>query len=150
MELLTLSPQKTTQLKAVFKFSLLQTFINIQVHNYSMANKEVYVNKSFNTEITTNSIFVLDVQDSADLHNYLPLNKLRLANLSAETIWVYLDELPNVSSKAPDYVIGAGLGVDEGFLEGVQFNTVYIVNKGTGTIAANEITLRVSKVEEVS
>jgi hypothetical protein len=114
-----------------------------------MANKEVYVKKAFNTEITAGSIFSLDVQDQAELNNYLPLNKLRITNLSSEQIWVYLDNTP-LTTNAPDYVLGAGLGIDEGYLEGIQFNTVYVVNKGSNTITANEISLRVAKVEEVN
>lgn len=114
-----------------------------------MANKEVYVKKAFNEEITAGAIYILDVQEQAELNDYLPLNKLRVTNLSAEQIWVYLDTSP-LTANAPDYVLGAGLGVDEGYLEGVQFNTVYIVNKGSTTIAANEISLRVAKVEEVT
>lgn len=113
-----------------------------------MANREVYVKKVFNTEIAAGGVFPVDVQDNAEKNNYLPLNKLRVANLDDNQIWIYLDTLP-ASNVSPDYVLGAEKTMDEGYEEGVNFNTLYIVNKGADVIAANQIAIRVAKVEEV-
>jgi len=114
-----------------------------------MANKEVYVDKKFNTEILTGKVFIVDVQDEADKNDYLPLNKLRIANRSSEVLYIYLDSLPDSSVNAPDYVLGAEQVLDEGLLEGTQFNTVYVLNTGAGTIVAKDIIVRVAKAEEI-
>jgi hypothetical protein len=114
-----------------------------------MVNREVYVKKAYNEEMASNGISIIDLQEEASQDNYLPFNKLRITNLGGEQIWVYLDAQP-IASNPPDYVIGNGLGIDEGFLEGIQYNTVSLVNKGTGTIAADTIIVRVAKVEEVA
>ena len=111
-------------------------------------NKEVYVKKDSNSStIAPSGIYAIDFQSEAELSAYLPFNKLRIFNESGEKIYVFLDNYGDGSK--PDYIIGAGLGVDEGVLEGVQYNTIFIQNKdASATIQADEIKTRISKVEE--
>ena len=114
-----------------------------------MANKEVYVKKFSNeSEITAGSYEYFDFQEEAEKSDYLPHNKLRMFNKSAVEIWVWLNGV--VDSNNPDYIIGAGIGVDESVLEGVQFNLIAIQNKDSSTsINANEFIGRFASVRNV-
>ena len=110
--------------------------------------KEVYNNKESNAStIASNGLYIVDVQENAEKSNYLPHNKLRVFNKSDHEVWVYLNGIEDENE--PDYILGSGTGLDESVEEGVNYNSVVIKNKGTGTISANEIIVRLATVHEV-
>lgn len=110
-------------------------------------NKEVYVKKWANSEILTTKFQVFDAQEDANKSDYLPHNKLRIANRSVEIIYIYLDGYQVGSS--PDYVLGADKVLDESFSEGVNFNSLIIQNQSVNTISADSIFVRVASVREI-
>jgi hypothetical protein len=111
-------------------------------------NKEVFVKKESNSGvITASSLYVIDAQEQAAKSEYLPFNKLRMFNTSSVQIYVYLDNYGD--GLTPDYILGAGTGIDEGYLEGVQYNVIIIKNNGAVDITANQIKTRLSTVREV-
>ncbi len=114
-----------------------------------MVNKEVFVKKFSNSaEITAGSYFTFDFQNEARASNNLPFNKLRLFNKSQVEVWIWLEGVTDANQ--PDYILGAGIGVDESVLEGINFNMIVLKNNdGAVSIAANEFKGRFAKVEEL-
>ena len=112
-------------------------------------NKEVYVQKVSNpAEITAGSLYIIDLQEQAIKSDYLPFNKLRVFNKSAVEVQVFYETYGN--GTLPDFVLGAGTGVDVSVLEGENFNVLVFKNMdGAVSIAANELKIRMSSVREV-
>ena len=122
------------------------------IHSHLLAkmiNKEVYQKKFSNSaEVTAGSYAYFDFQADAEKSDYLPHNKLRLFNKSSVEVWVWLNGVEDANQ--PDYILGAGIGVDESVLEGVQFSLIAIQNKdGAVSINANEFKGRFATVKEV-
>lgn len=110
-------------------------------------NKEVFVKKFSNeVEIVAGAYHYFDFQNEANANDYLPFNKLRLFNKSSVEVWVWLDNIQDADD--PDYIIGSGLGVDESIIEGVNFNTIILINKGAVSISANQFKGRIATVRE--
>jgi hypothetical protein len=109
--------------------------------------KEVYSASKANVQLLTTEFQIIDFQSLAVKSDYLPHNKLRVANRSAEIIYIYLNGYE--VGQAPDYVLGSDKILDESVLEGVNFNTVIIHNQSANTITANKIFVRVATVREV-
>jgi len=113
-------------------------------------NKEVYVRKVSNpAEITAGSLYIIDLQEQAIKSDYLPFNKLRIFNTSAAQVGIYYENYGDGST--PDYILGAGQGLDESVLEGVNYNVIIIKNNdGAVSVNANELKFRLASVREVT
>lgn len=110
---------------------------------------EVFSKRSFNAQITPGNFEIFDAQASAERSDYLPHNKLRIANRSACVIYIYLDSY--VVGGVPDYILGADKILDEGVDQGVQFNQIYIVNADAAVnIAAEELIVRVATARNMA
>lgn len=111
-------------------------------------NKEVYVKKISNSaEITAGGLYIIDLQNEAIQSDYLPFNKLRIFNKSAVEVQVFYENYGN--GTLPDFVLGAGTGVDVSVLEGENYNVLVFKNvDGAVSIAINELKVRISSVRE--
>jgi len=112
-------------------------------------NKEVYVQKISNpAEITAGSLYIIDLQEQAIKSDYLPFNKLRIFNKSAVEVQAFYENIG--TGLLPDFVLGAGTGVDVSVLEGEQYNVLVFKNvDGAVSINANELKVRMASVREV-
>jgi hypothetical protein len=97
---------------------------------------------------TQTELETLWAQKEARKSDYLPFNKLRIFNKSAQTIEVFLEGVDMANVNKPDYIIPSATGMEEDIVQGVNYNLLTVKNAGAVDTVADDILVRMSTARE--